>query len=226
MHLCVVKINSQLKTKKMKKSLIIIGLMYFSLGTSVQAQDDSREDLSFGVKAGLNYSNVWDEQGQDFAADAKVGFAGGLFLGIPIGKFLGFQPEVLISQKGLQGSGTLYGSPYSFTRTTTYVDVPLQLQVKPADFLTIVVGPQYSYLMSERNVYTWGANSSVQEEDFENDNIRKNIFGVVAGGDINLQHIVLSGRMGWDLQTNHGDGSSSTPRYKNKWVQFTVGFKI
>lgn len=213
----------------MKKSFIVVGLIYLSLGMRLEAQNadiDSRGNLAFGVKAGLNSSNVWDEQGQDFQADPKLGFAGGIYFAIPIGKFLGFQPEVLVSQKGLQGSGMLFGSPYSFTRTTTYIDIPLQLQIKPAAFLTIVAGPQYSYLMHKKDVYTFGTNSTVQEQEFNNDNVRKNVFGFVAGGDINIKHIVLSGRLGWDLQTNNGDGSSSTPRYKNRWIQFTVGFKI
>ncbi len=213
----------------MKRSFIITCLLSLPIGMTLSAQDeetDPRELFAFGVKAGINSSNVWDEQGQDFRADNKIGFAGGIFFGIPIGKYLGFQPELLISQKGFQGSGTLLGSPYSFSRTTTYIDVPLQLQVKPGEFLTIVAGPQYSYLMNEKNVYTLGVNSVEQEKEFNNDNIRKNVLGFVAGADINVSHIVVSGRLGWDFQTNNGDGTSSTPRYKNKWIQLTLGFKI
>jgi hypothetical protein len=212
----------------MKKSIIIC-LIGLSLGATVQAQDasiDPREKFTFGLKAGLNHSNVWDEQGQDFKADPKLGFAGGAFIGIPIGKFLGFQPEVLVSQKGFQGSGTLLGTPYSFSRTTTYLDIPLQLQLKPVSSLTVVLGPQYSYLMNMKDVYTFGANSTEQEQEFNNDNIRRNILGFVVGADLNISHLVISGRMGWDFQTNHGDGTSSTPRYKNQWLQLTAGFKI
>ena len=210
----------------MKKKIIIIGMFSLTLITTIKAQDSDESGFTFGMKAGLNLSNVWDEKGQDFEADSKLGFAGGFFLGIPIGDFLGFQPELLVSQKGLQGSGTLLGTPYSYTKTLTYIDVPLQLQLRPIKFLTILVGPQYSYLMNEKNVYTFGSNSTEQETEFENDNIRKNVLGFVAGADINISHIVVSGRLGWDFQTNHGDGSSSTPRYKNKWVQLTIGFKL
>ncbi|MBC7862639.1 MAG: PorT family protein [Bacteroidia bacterium] len=212
----------------MKNSLIAISLLFVSAGATLKAQEeiDPRTKVTFGVKGGANYSNVWDEKGQDFKADPKVGFAGGVFLGVPIGKFLGIQPEVLVSQKGFQGSGTLVGFPYSFSRTTTYLDIPIQLQVKPAKFLTIVFGPQYSYLMHQKDVYTFGMNSTAQEQEFNNDNIRKNVLGFVAGGDVNISHIVISGRMGWDFQTNNGNGTSQAPRYKNKWIQLTVGFKI
>ena len=213
----------------MKKVFIITGLMLLSLGLTLKAQNsgaDHRENLEFGIKAGFNYSNVWDESGQDFKADPKFGFAGGAFLGIPIGKFLGFQPEILISQKGFKGSGTLLGSHYSLSRTTTFIDIPLQLQVKPAEFLTLVVGPQYSFLLKQKDRYTNGAITNEQEQDFDNDNIRKNILGFVFGADFIYSHFVVSGRIGCDFQTNNGDGTSSTPRYKNQWLQFTVGLKL
>jgi hypothetical protein len=211
----------------MKKSLIIIGLGVLVFGTTAKAQsDEPRTDFAFGVKAGLNYSNVWDEQGEDFRADPKAGFAGGVFIGIPFGKFVGFQPEFLLSQKGFQGSGTLLGTDYSFKRTTTFIDVPLLLQVKPADVLTLVLGPQFSYLLHQKDVYTFGTNSVEQEKEFENENIRKNILGFAIGADVNISHLVISARLGWDFQNNTGDGTSSTPRYKNQWLQLTAGYKF
>lgn len=216
----------------MKKLLTINFLLILLFASSLTAQtidDDKnspRRQITLGVKAGLNFSNVWDSQGEEFQADGKTGFAGGLFLGIPLGKFLGFQPEFLVSQKGFKGSGILLGQPYSFSRTLTYFDVPLQLQIKPIKYLTIVVGPQYSFLFNEKSTYTLGSNSVEQEKEFDNDNIRKNILGFVAGADINISHLVLSGRVGFDITKNNGDGSSTVPRYKNQWAQFTIGFKI
>lgn len=189
-------------------------------------EDIRREDIEFGVKAGLNISNVWDAKGQEFEADRKAGFAGGVFIGIPIGKYLGIQPEVLISQKGFKGSGNLLGYPYTTTRTTTFLDVPLLVQLKPASFITVLSGPQFSYLLHQKDEYSLGTNSTLQEQEFDNDNIRKNILGFVVGIDLIYSHLVLSGRTGWDFQTNNGDGTSLTPSYKNQLLQFTIGLKI
>jgi len=210
----------------MNIKLIISALFVLSIAKTNAQSSDTRSKFDFGIKAGMNISNVWDSKGEEFQADAKIGFAGGVFLGIPLGNFFGLQPEVLISQKGFKGSGSLLGFPYSFTRTTTYLDIPLQLQMKPASFITIVAGPQFSYLMNQKDVYTFAGNSSAQEEAFDNDNIRKNILGFVAGADVYYQHFVFSARLGWDFQTNNGDGTSDTPRYKNQWLQFTVGYKL
>jgi len=211
------------------KKTVILSIVMLSILTTVFAQSsdsDSRNMLTFGVKAGVNYSNVWDTKGEDFKADPKAGFAGGLFLGIPIGTSFGFQPEILISQKGFQASGSFLGLPYSFKRTTTYIDVPLQIQFKPIEYFTFVAGPQYSYLMHAKNTYTIGNSTTEQQQEFDNENLRKNILGFVLGADINISHVVLSGRVGWDLQNNNGDGTTTTPRYKNRWLQVAIGYKF
>jgi hypothetical protein len=212
------------------KNICIIStltLLFFASPLAAQKDyNDLREDLTFGLKAGINYSNVWDEKGQDFEADPRVGFAGGAFISIPIGKYIGVQPEVLISQKGYEGSGTILGAPYSFSRTTTHLDVPLQFQFKPSEFITLLAGPQYSYLLKQNDKFTFDQNSVGQEKEFENENVRENTLGFVIGADIMLKQVVLSGRAGWDVQDNDGDGNSNTPRYKNQWLQITVGFVL
>lgn len=213
----------------MKKVFFYPTFMFLFLSGFANAQTDavdSRDKLTAGLKAGFNYSNVWDEKGDDFRADPLVGFAGGGFVSIPIGKYLGFQPELLLSQKGFKGEGTLLLSKYTLTRRTTFIDVPLLLQFKPIEYVSLFLGPQYSYLLRETNTYTYGPNSTEQQNEFENSNVRKNILGFVFGADINIKHFVLSGRYCYDLQTNNGDGSSNIPRYKNRWLQFTVGVRI
>lgn len=212
----------------MKKSIFFAAL-FVSITSIGMAQEsttetDFRESLRFGVKAGVNNSNVYDSKGDKFKADGKFGFVGGAFLSIPIGKYLGVQPEVLYSQKGFQANGMLFGSPYTVTRTTSYLDIPLQLALKPSEFITIVAGPQYSYLIKQNDKFTSSVMSTEQEQEFKNENIRKNMFGVVAGLDINLKHLIISGRLGWDISQNNGDGTTTTPRYKNRWIQATIGY--
>jgi hypothetical protein len=48
----------------------------------------------------------------------------------------------------------------------------------------------------------------------------------VIGADINIEHLVLSGRLAWDIINNNGDGTTTTPRYKNELLQFTIGYKL
>jgi hypothetical protein len=214
--------------KKMKKSVLMIAVATLMVG-NISAQNgnsDSREKLSVGFKVGANYSNVYDSEGEEFDADSKFGLATGVFVAIPIGKYLGVQPEILFSQKGYKGSGSVLGSEYSFTRSTNFIDVPLLLAFKPTSTITILAGPQYSYLIKEKYTFNSDLVDIDQENEYDNDNIRKNILCFIGGVDFNLNHMVIGVRTGWDLQTNNGDGTSTTPRYKNMWYQATVGFKL
>jgi hypothetical protein len=208
----------------MKKiALIIISIALF---TTISNAQDSRNTLRFGPKAGLNLANVYDSEGEQFDADPKFGFVAGAFAAIPIGTFLGFNPELLYSQKGFQATGSVVGNTYTFTRTLNYIDIPLLIAIKPTQSFTIVAGPQYSYLLSKKDVFTNSLLTLEEEEEFENENLRKNTLCFIGGFDVNVNRFVFGARVGWDLFQNNGDGTSTTPRYKNVWYQATIGFSL
>lgn len=210
----------------MKKIILLITAVAFMANYVIAQDGDTRSQFQFGIKAGANFANVYDEQGEDFRADGKLGFAGGAFVTIPIGNLFGIQPEFLFSQKGFKAEGQLLGTNYGLTRTTNFIDVPLYLAIKPLSVVTILVGPQFSYLMQRKDEFNSALGSAEQIEEFKNDNIRKNILGAALGVDINVSKLVVGARAGWDLSTNNGDGTSQTPRYKNAWVQATLGYRF
>jgi hypothetical protein len=211
----------------MKKIVAIMILIVTTVTTNSNAQGgaaDRRNELYLGLKGGINYSNVYDSQGEKFEAESKVGFVGGAFLTIPIGTFFGVQPEVLFSQKGFKGTGMLLGTPYTITRTTSYIDVPVLFSVKPGPGVTLMAGPQFSYLIRQKDEVSNSINSERQIQEFENDDLRRNMLCFLGGIDFNFSNVVLGTRIGWDIQNNNGDGTSTTPRYKNTWLQATIGF--
>jgi len=191
-----------------------------------QSKMNNKNNIKLGIKAGANYSNVFDSKNDQFTADSKFGLAAGGFLSIPFAQFFAFQPEILFSQKGFKGTGTILGSPYQFTRTTNFIDVPLLLAIKPSENFTLLVGPQYAFLLNQKDEFTNSTTSAAQQQEFNNDNIRKNILSFLTGFDISAKNIVFGARVGWDIQNNNGDGTSSTPRYKNIWYQATFGIVL
>jgi hypothetical protein len=217
----------------MKKAIIMIAMVslvmsngYSQSETTSSDLNNNREKLFFGLKIGTNYSNVYDSQGENFVADSKFGLAGGGFVSIPIGTYFGVQPELLFSQRGYKSSGTFLGNSYSMTRTTDYLDIPLLAVFKPIEYVSIVFGPQYSFLLKQKDDFTGGSITASQEQTYTNDNIRKNIFCLTGGADLNVEHLVIGLRAGWDVQNNNGDGTSTTPRYKNMWYQATLGYRF
>ena len=219
------------------KKILLLSAVFCQLAITAHAQTgsvtnvkktrtDYRDRLTIGLKMGANISNVYDAEGEEFDNNAKIGFVGGAFVAVPIGAYFGIQPEILYSQKGFHATGRLLGYTYDFTRTTNFIDVPILFSIKPIKYATILVGPQYSYMMSQSDAYATGTTTSEQMTEFSNDNIRKNILSFTGGLDVNIKHLVLSMRACWDITKNNGNGTSTTPRYKNTWIQGCVGYRI
>lgn len=208
-----------------KKAATLMVLIMTTISFAQEKSDtDDRDKLKFGIKAGLNFSNVYDEEGEDFVADGKTGFAAGAFVSIPLGKVFGIQPEVMYSQKGFKGNGSFLGLDYDYKRTSTYLDIPLLLQIKPSKYLTLLAGPQFSYLLETKNEFN--NTSSTTEEEINSDNYKKGIIGAVVGADFNYENFVLGTRFGWDLNQSDADGNTDAPRYKNQVVQVTLGYRF
>jgi len=113
-----------------------------------------------------------------------------------------------------------------YSYTSNYIDVPLLFAFKPVSLITILAGPQYSFLVKDSYTFNSALINLEQENEFENDNIRKNTLSFLGGVDINLNRFVIGTRVGWDLQANKGDGTSETPRFKNVWYQATIAFRF
>jgi hypothetical protein len=214
-----------LRLMSMKKVILIIVAITF-MANILSAQNNStdlRDNLQFGLKAGANFSNVYDSKNQEFNSDFKVGFTMGAFLSIPIGELIGLQPEILFSQKGYKASGSFLTVDYKFTHTVNYIDVPLLFALKPSPNVTLLAGPQYSFLVKQKDVFNSGSFTVDQQQTFKND---RSVLCFLGGIDFNVTQFVLSARAGWDLQKNNGDGTTTNPRYKNVWYQVTVGYKF
>lgn len=210
----------------MKKLISLIALVA-GLTFTATAQDSNDDNkVRFGLKGGFNISNVYDVEGGDYEADAKLGLVAGVFLAIPMGQSFGFQPELLFSQKGFRGTGVALGTNYDFSRTTSYFDIPLLLVFKPGPKVSILAGPQISYLLSQTDRVKSGDFTAVHEQTFNNDNPRKNTVGFTGGLDFHMSSVVLGTRLGWDFTKNNGDGSQSALTYKNVWLQATLGFML
>jgi hypothetical protein len=180
--------------------------------------------VKVGMKAGFNLSNVRAKQGPEFDVTSKTGIVSGVFVLIPLNERLQLQPELLLSQKGFNASGRLLGLNYTFSRITTYLDLPLLLRWIPWHGVAVIAGPQYSCLLLQKDENQFGTGKEALDFEFSQEQIRKNTLGMSAGFELVLEPFVLDCRAGIDFQNNIT--SSSTPSYKNRWLQFTLGLSF
>jgi hypothetical protein len=147
----------------------------------------------FGVKAGINLATVtFDPEPDEDVLDRRTGFVGGLFVVVPASDRLGFQGEVLFSQKGASedgGAGDL---------ALDYLEVPLLLRVGTASPLETsfhaFAGPSIGLRLRAR-VTTETFDGETEDEDIADD-VKGFDFGVVAGAGVNFGRFTLDVHVG------------------------------
>ena len=190
----------------------------------LNAQSASKtNDVHFGLRAGVNVSNVIKSGDEDFSTGSKAGFNAAAFLELPIASVFSIQPELQYSQKGFKATGSFLGAPYEYKQTINYIEVPLLAKLKPVPGFGIVIGPQFSFRTSTSTKFSVNNASYESEVESDNDNLRKNILGGVIGIEAGAKNFVASLRYNIDFQNNNGDGTSSTPKYKNQVIALGVG---
>ncbi len=199
-----------------------------SMSTSSYAKTDNSDKRQFhiGLKAGANLSNVIQHIDENTTNGSKAGFVGGLFLELPIVKGFSIQPEVLFSQKGYKSKGSYLSTPYEYKVTSNFIDVPLLAKFKTSENFGIVIGPQFSFLTSTKTKYTISNSGFETIKNADNDNLRKNILGGVVGIEAGAGPVVLDLRYSLDFQSNNGNGSSYSPKYKNQVLSLTAGIRL
>ncbi|MES2776903.1 MAG: porin family protein [Bacteroidota bacterium] len=208
----------------MKTIIVSAVVALMACSTVVNAQKVNK--LSFGLRGGVNFANIIEDGNKNFSTEIKPGFNAAAFVELPIFNGFSVQPELQFSQKGYKSSGSFLTNPYEYTATTNYVEVPLLAKIVPSPNFAIVVGPQFSFLTSTK--YKFKTPNTEYEDivDNENNDLRDNILGGVAGIEAGAGKFIFSARYSLDFQKNNGDGTSSTPRYKNQVLGLSVGFKL
>ena len=173
------------------------------------------QDVKFGVKGGLNFTNV---TGGQFSGTSKVGFHVGGLAEIKFTDKLAIQPELLFSTKG--ANYNLMGS--TSTVNLSYIDIPVMVKYFVIDKLSIEVGPQISLLTSAKRK---DPSETVDIKEFTN----KTDFGLNIGAGYELKGgILLQARyyLGLsDLSKAEPDGEVSY-KDKNSGLFLSVGYKF
>lgn len=109
--------------------------------------------VSFGAKAGLNVSSVKNLGSAE--NKTRVGFNGGLLTEIKISKKFIVRPELLYSIKGNRFPATPFNG--GGTLSLNYVSVPLLAGFHPAEKFSILLGPEFNFLINANSKFD-GAN--------------------------------------------------------------------
>lgn len=208
----------------MKKLTISAFFILFVL--AVRAQEFS-SGPSFGIKAGVGFSNIIKSEAPDFKSHVKSGLYGGFFVDLPVFESLSFAPELLYSQKGYQTSGTLLGDAYDYKVSTNFIEVPLLAKFWLAEGLHVSIGPQVSFLVSTTESFKSGTETFRQTVTEKNKDLKKSLFGGVLGLSYEvLDKLGVQARYSLDFQKNNANGTTEVPVYKNQVFQLGLTYRF
>jgi opacity protein-like surface antigen len=187
----------------MKKTILVAALL-FAISSSMQAQL-----VKFGIKAGLNYANqtgtnVTVNSG-NYNKDAITSYHAGLVAEIKLLDSFSIQPELLYSTQG----ATYKYAAEEFKNELGYLSIPVLAKINLNRVISLELGPQASFLLSERN-------------DFDVKDANTFDFAVVGGLGLNItDHFFIQGRYGLGLTD-----ASKNAEVKNSVVQVSAGIKF
>lgn len=216
----------------MKNRFQIIIALVLTLGASfipLQAQTTTSPDAGFGIKGGLNFSNMYTEDVDD--NNVLTSFNAGLYVSMPISDFLAIQPEFLFSRKG---SKLTYDNIFAEGEAKfklNYIEVPVLLKANVTPNFNIHVGPYVAYLIDAQITNEADDGSFDFEENFDNDDFNKIDAGISAGIGFDLESIGIGARYNYGLTTvgkerEIGDGTYTFPDGKNSNISVYVALQL
>lgn len=128
------------------KKILLSAVAVMALGYAAQAQS---EDMKFGVKAGLNISNL----GGDMETDgSRTGLHIGGVAEFKISETFSVQPEILYSMMGAKVKEADFESldVVEYDINLDYLSIPIMAKYYVAEGFSVEAGPYVSFLMSAK----------------------------------------------------------------------------
>jgi hypothetical protein len=195
------------------------------LGAALPASAQDDRQVRFGVKGGINLSNLYVDQVND--EKAKVGLHAGLWMKAPVSEHFAIQPELLWSSKGTR-IGSYQNIPFTqdgqVRFNLNYLELPVlaSLTLGP---VSIQAGPYVAYLFNAnvknlKEDLTTGSSVELDRKDFNSTD-----FGLAGGLALDIKGFQLGARYNYGLrEVGKSDiAGQLTRNSKNSVAQVFIG---
>jgi len=217
----------------MKNKLRVIAVFAFVFGiysATLQAQtNEGSSGAQFGVKGGVNFSNLYTEEVKD--NNVLTSFNVGVFATLPINNFLAIQSELLYSRKGAKLEYDNAFTVGSAKFQLNYIEVPVLLRVNITNNLNIHAGPYFAYLIDAQVKNESDSGNFDFEESYNNDDFNKFDYGLAGGIGFDFESFGIGARYNYGLNTVGKErtilGQSYTiPDGKNSNISLYISFQL
>lgn len=220
---------------KKYSSVFILAFGLFLVGVDMHAQDEARvrkpineRIFNIGLKAGINVNRLSTSL-PDYFNENYVGFKGGVFSRINIGRFH-FQPEVNFSMTGGEGRFSNNDNRYYAIKLHA-IEVPILLGFKVINFdifnLRLNAGGWMTFNVGKSIIVTDVNHPS--NNTFESSKLSSYDGGLVVGLSANIWRFTVDFRYQWGFVNILGKNvfvQDPAAKFRNGIFEFSVGFKI
>ncbi|MBU2940104.1 porin family protein [Lacinutrix sp. C3R15] len=177
----------------MKKSILIITLFF-----SCMYGFSQEKDVLYGVRAGLNISNLDFDPAPEFTNDHRNGFAFGFFGEFELSDAISLMPELQFSAEGAKEKSI----------RLDYIQAPILFKYRISDKLFAGAGPLVGVKIHEEN------------DGFKNFALS----GIIGGEYMITSEIFVDVRYSYGFTNKIDKESDYTVKQTN--IQFGIGYKI
>jgi hypothetical protein len=213
--------------------IFALAVLIAALGVS-PALAQEEKPMHFGVKLGMNISDLRGIEGMSWAADLidwKAGFCGGVFMSYKVNNWFTIQPELLYSMKGmkfgfLSESFLTVSLDYIEIPVLAMADIPLEGTLRPFFYAGPVIG------------FNVRSNIAVAFEDFDAEKdmgefVNGTEFSLALGLGLNIgiagHDVILDFRYEPGLTnifTNEVTDNAENSEWKNDTIAILLGIEI
>jgi hypothetical protein len=174
--------------------------------------------FKLGIKAGSNITKI---EGKSFRDEFRYGYHAGAFLEIGLGDKFGIQPEVLFNQVNSRLDSSfknIYENAVDFGNykdvKLKYLSIPLILNYKIGNVLSLQAGPQFGILMNGDKTLLQNGKEAFKSGDFS----------MLGGAQINISKLRLTGR--YVVGLNNINDISDQNKWNNQGFQLSLGLAL
>lgn len=200
---------------KFLKYTLTLTLCFFSF------QNTIAQDISFGIKAGSDFSNWRGKDVKDADLNTNISFHAGAFAEMPLSGKWNLESGIYISQKGFKADEEIFGSTLEVKSTSTYLDVPILAKYFVTRNYNVFVGPQASYLLNNKVVYEFDGDKDTEKGV---SGFNKFDLGAVAGMGYQFDSGLLFSA-NYDFGLLKMDDVTNTKAY-NRVVKISAGYRF
>ena len=176
------------------------------------------QGIKLGIKGGANVGKI---DGKSFKEEFKYGYHIGGFAEVKLNKKWSIQPEVLWNQVNSDTSNdfrTLYKDAVNFNTLSNvklgYISIPILLNYKVANILTLQAGPQFGILVDKSRTTLQNGTDAFKKGDFS----------MLGGAQINISHLHIYGR--YNIGLANINDIDNKDKWKSQGFQVGVGLTL